>query len=311
MHPVFNGMNILFVSKDLYQKAIKCISNRNILDEPDESCHTANELRLELLEGMTESMRWSGFSADKFDLNQSVIADDRYDLLKSASIHGLKTVWINPKGELAPELIPVQDWDFQYLDELKEISTSVCIPTRSQCLTWWDEWNLPENVRQHSLTVSHAAYTLAVWMRNKGIAVNPILTHRGGMLHDLDKIKTLNSTGNHGQIAAVFLEQQGFPMVGEIVREHIMSTILDPDADKRSWEVKLVYFCDKLAEGDQLVPFNQRLSALFERYPHYRSTMQQAEQPVWELIERIYSILSIPNHEELLTLLKKSKAKVQ
>ncbi len=210
----------------------------------------------------------------------------------------------NPDRVIAPELCPVQDWDIQYFDELKGISSSAHIPTLAQCLTWWDEWKLPKNVRQHSLTVSHAAYTLAVWMRKKGIHVNPIQTYRGGMLHDLDKIKTLHSSGTHGQIAAAFLDRNGFPEVAEIVREHIMSTILNPGADERRWEVKLVYFCDKLTEGDQLVPFNQRLSALFERYPHYRRIMQQAEGPVWALSERICSILSIPNHESLIAILK-------
>jgi len=136
------------------------------------------------------------------------------------------------------------------------------------------------------------------------LEIDPILTHRGGLLHDLDKIETLRLSGAHGKKAAAFIEKKGYPEAAVIVREHIMSTILNPNADNRSWEVKLVFFCDKLAEGDQLVPFNQRLTALYERYPGYRNIMQQAEGPIWQMSDQICSILSIPNHESLIAMLK-------
>ena len=98
-----------------------------------------------------------------------------------------------------------------------------------------------------------------------------------------------------------FLEDQGYPALAEIVREHIMSTILHPKGDERPWEVKLVYYCDKLVEDEALVPFDKRLSALFSRYPQYRETMGRAAGPVRQLGDQICAILSIPGHEKLIS----------
>ena len=82
-------------------------------------------------------------------------------------------------------------------------------------------------MRRHSFTVSGAAYKLAVMMRNRGIIVNPILAHRGGLLHDLDKIRTLHLKGAHGKMAAAFFEEKGYLTIAEIVREHVH----DPESE--------------------------------------------------------------------------------
>ena len=67
---------------------------------------------------------------------------------------------------------------------------------------------------------------------------------------------------SHGQVGASFIEAQGYPEIAEIVRGHILHTILDPKSDDRPWEVKLVYFCDKLTEGDRIVTLEERFTAL-------------------------------------------------
>jgi putative nucleotidyltransferase with HDIG domain len=232
---------------------------------------------------------------------QAVFLDGRYDTVKAAAAHGWRTAWLNPEGAFAPEELPVQDVDLLDLACLPKIGPALeNKPSLVECLDWWAAWDLPENVRRHSKTVAQSAYHLAVMLRNKGVQVDPILTQRGGLLHDIDKISTLQQTGAHGQAGADFLEAQGYPALAEIVREHIMSSILHPKADQLAWEVKLVYFCDKLVEGDQLVTFDQRLDALSERYPHYRETMERAAAHVWALGDQICSILSISDHEKLI-----------
>ena len=298
-------VEILFISEDLYQKAIRELSGQQGSEKLFRSRNLPGNLHLKLLDGKRGEISWADLQADGSS-NHTLITflSDCYSDLKIVSAQGVKTIWYNPRGEMAPETMPVQDLDIRHFDKLILASSSLHIPTLAQCLTWWDEWDVPENVKKHSITVSQAAYTLAVMMRNKGMTINSILTHRGGLLHDLDKIETLRLSGAHGKKAAAFIEEKGYPEVAVIIREHIMSTILNPNADNRSWEVKLVYFCDKLAEGDQLVPFNQRLSALYERYPGYRNIMQQAEDPIWRMSDQICSILSIPNHESLIAMLK-------
>jgi putative hydrolase of the HAD superfamily len=230
--------------------------------------------------------------------------DDRYAVLSSTLPSKAKKIWFNPEGKLAPEVDPAHDAEIRDLDEIPKLPELLNKPSLAQCLAWWEDWSLPENVRRHARVVSRIAYTLAVMMRNQGIEVDPILAHRGGLLHDLDKITTLHKTGKHGQEGADFLEEKGFPALAEIVREHLMHTILQPHADHRRWEVKLVYFSDKLVEGDQIVPFDQRLEALLARYPYYSDAMLRAKNPIMRLSNQICSILSVPGHEALVEMLK-------
>lgn len=280
----------------LYSLASQAITRGEISQPLPTSVHSAKGLTLRLIENLDR------ISAGDTD----ILLDTRYDALQDAAESGWRTIWFNPTSTLAPEVLPIQDADLLDAAQLPEAVQGLQEkPTLAQCLAWWEDWALPENVRRHSITVSRSAYALAVGIRQKGIALDPILTHRGGLLHDIDKIQTLKLAGAHGQKGADFLEGEGYPALAEIVREHIMSTILEPGADDRRWEVKLVYFCDKLVEGDQLVPFDRRLAALYQRYPHYQETMARSANPVWKLNEQICSILSIPNHENLISTLSK------
>ena len=236
--------------------------------------------------------------------------DDDYTSLIPYSELALKTIWLNREGEISPDTVPIHDAEVRDLQELLNFEPLFKGPSLRQCLDWWDAWSVPENVRMHSKTVAWGAYVLAVMLRNRGISVDPILTHRGGLLHDIDKIKTLQVSGAHGQRGAAFLEEVGYLEVAQIVREHIMSTILNPQADDRPWEVKLVFFCDKLVEGDRIVPFNQRLDKLMARYPQYRDTMRLAEEPIWALSDQVCSRLGIASHEVMTTMLKDLKMKL-
>jgi len=228
-----------------------------------------------------------------------------YEALVPFSQAGWRTIFYNPDGLIAPVRLPLQDADIVSLDALDQTLSLLAKPSLQQCIAWWEAWDLPENIRQHSITVAWAAYTLAVLMRNQGVALDPMLAQRAGLVHDLDKIKTLKLGDAHGREGAAFLAQQGYPELAGIVREHIMHSVLTENPDTRGWEDRLVFFCDKLVEGDRIVSFKQRLAALMQRYPDYRETMARAEAQIWRLNDRICSILSIPDHEILISTLLK------
>ena len=253
-------------------------------------CHTSSGCR-------TPSK--AGLNSD----NLCYAVEENYEKLLDWDGASYRTIWINRNNTIPATEFPSHDYELERISQLEEIHHIGQSPSLSQCLNWWKEWDLPANVQRHVIKVAWAAYALAVMLRDKGINVNPILTHRGGLLHDLDKIKTLKLVNSHGNIGASFLVSQGFPAVAEIVRGHILHTILDPASDSRPWEVKLVYFCDKLAEGDRIVPLEERFSALGKRYPEYMKKMSRAKVHVWGLNNEICSILSIPDNDHLVLLL--------
>lgn len=232
------------------------------------------------------------------------LLEDDYGKLKAWQGAACNKIWLDRTGEIPPSEMPRHDLEITRVEQLEGIRKGEQHPSIDQCISWWNEWGLPLNVQRHATKVAWAAYILARMLRIAGEHVDPILTHRGGLLHDLDKIRTLREVNRHGQMSAEFLEEQGYPEVAEIVRGHILHTILEPSADERSWEVKLVYFCDKLTEGDQIVTLGERFNALGDRYPAYMKKMSRAKAHVQALNDRICSIVSIPDNQHLVSMLK-------
>lgn len=253
---------------------------------------------------MNNNPKASGLQSNH-DQEAHVYFDARYAQIKAFASQGWRTIWYNPVSSPAPDPMPVHDGEVIGLGELSQIPVLLDKPTLSTCYGWLDAWKVPENIRRHSQLVAWMAYAMGVLLRKAGIDLDPILAHRGGLLHDLDKLQTLNSAEPHGHLSAAFLQAQGYPHLAAILREHIMGAGLQAEERHRSWEIKLVFFCDKLAEEDRIVPLNVRLQALKQRYPAFQSIMNAAEPYIWQLNDQICSILSIPGHEKLINQLVK------
>ncbi len=230
--------------------------------------------------------------------------DDDYDRLLAWQRQSAKTIWLNPENELSPLAEPIHDADLMGFAGLgDDLDRQLHHPTVAQCEAWWEAWELPENIRHHVRQVAWAAYVLAVMLRRAGIRVDPILAHRGGLVHDLDKIKTLSKGYQHGRVGGDFFEKEGYPDLADIVRGHNLDTILQPGAEDRSWEINLVFFCDKLVEGDRIVSLDERFSALDQRYPEFMQRMAPTQERVMAMSDRICERLSLSGHEQLIQML--------
>ncbi len=186
------------------------------------------------------------------------------------------------------------------VNDIHQIPGLLDKPALDTCQAWLDSWRVPERIRRHAQLVAWMAYVTAVMLRNQGVDLDPILAYRGGLLHDLDKLHTLESSQPHGDLGADFVLEQGYPRLAEVIREHVMRPGYHVRAHHQTWESKLVFFCDKLAEEDRIVPFNVRLEALKQRYPEYAGLMNSVEPQVWALNDEICSILSMSSHEKLI-----------
>ena len=296
-------VKIILESEELYQDFYLALSDKSEDTIPG-SFSFDHHIRVQWIDRVNgESSKVEKDHQD--DGRVTAFLDDHYRALKDYKGSGIKSIWYNPGNEVVDDPMPLQDVDISDFEVLKDARRLLHKPSLEQSLAWLEEWEVPENIRRHSKVVARSAYVLAVRMREKGIAIDPILAHRAGLLHDIDKIETLDQSYRHGSMGADFLVEHGYPEIGKIVRDHIMSTIVHPDAQSRTWENKLVFFCDKLVEGDELVPFNQRLEALKGRYPYFVEKMAQAEPYIWDLSDQICDVLGIGSHEGLIEMLKK------
>ncbi len=226
---------------------------------------------------------------------------DQYKVLRVCAAQGYRTVWYNLLMDFAPGKVPIHDGEVTSFEELRDIPALLAKPTLTTCTQWLDTWQVPDNIRRHVSLVAWMAYVLGVLLRRAGVKLDPILAHRGGLLHDLDKLHTLDPSKPHGVLGAAFVRNQGHADLADIISGHVMRA--DLTDEQLSWENKLVFFCDKLTEQDRIVPFDVRLGALKARYPQFEGVMRRAEPYIWDLNDQICSILSISEHRSLIKLL--------
>jgi len=300
---MMNELKMYLTSPKLFDRVCKYLNGGSSSEDLPETFSYDDKFQFNLVKYplFQEEMRHFDRGNPNTD---SVYVDESYLNCRDFSQRHLKTIWFNPEGNIAKDDFPRHDGEIQDISEIININSLLEKPSLGQCLAWLDEWDVPDNVRAHSAVVANSAYVLAVLMRNRGILVDPVLTHRGGLLHDIDKIATLKMDGAHGRMGAEFLDAQGYPRLAEILREHIMTRVMRPEARDWGWEVKLVFFCDKLVEGDGIVPFDQRLDALKIRYPYYVEKMESAESAIWDMSDEICEILDITSHAGLVELLR-------
>ncbi len=214
--------------------------------------------------------------------DRAVVAED-YRWIEWAKGRGFRAIWYSPEFELPPTLHPLHDREIRRSEELGR-PPEFSHPDIEECLSILRAHGVPDNVRRHSAVVAAVAYFLALRLASAGVELDPILVHRGGLLHDLDKISTLNSDIPHGEEAAAWLRELGYPELAEIARRHI----LRPGIAPRTWEEKVVFLADKLVEQERLVGLSARLSALKERYPQFHREIDASEPFIRGLAGEIF-----------------------
>jgi uncharacterized protein len=140
------------------------------------------------------------------------------------------------------------------------------IPSRKRCMEVLDEVGMPEKIRAHSLQVNGVAMFLARKIMDRGIPVDPGLVDSASLLHDIDKhiLLSKGTQKGHGELGAEMLIEMGFQELAPAVRRHVLCNILH-DAPG-SWEEKIVHYADMRVVKDRVVPLEQRLEYIRNRY---------------------------------------------
>ncbi len=227
-----------------------------------------------------------------------VLVSTDYGWIRWAKERGFRAVWANFEGERCSEIHPLHDLEIRQPEDLKK-PWKFELPDLEESLGILRDHGVPQNVVEHSAVVAAVGFFLAERLREKGVPLDPLLVHRGGLLHDLDKIWSLKEGNDHGERAAEILEKLGYPELGEIAKRHV----LRPERFPRTWEEKLVFLADKLVEGKEVVGLRRRLSALLRRYPGFRKEIQAGASFISSLQNEVLSLLGM-SEAELLAELK-------
>ncbi len=216
---------------------------------------------------------------------EAVMVGDGYSAdIVGAKAAGLRAVWFNPAGSLCPLVHPTHDAEIRALAEVVRVLEGPFLPDITEALLILREHAVPGNVVRHSLAVAAVAHWIALRLRERGAKVDPLLVHRGGLLHDLDKVSSERPT-DHGTETGRILRGSGWPALARIAERHVLGT------PPETWEEKLVHYADKIVEGDRVVGLVPRLAALSRRYPPERERIAAALPPLRSLEEEITAAL--------------------
>jgi putative nucleotidyltransferase with HDIG domain len=138
--------------------------------------------------------------------------------------------------------------------------------SKEECLALLKKQAGSELIEKHSIAVARLAVFLAKKLVERGIIVDVGLVEKAALLHDIDKLQTLDGR-EHGKKSAMILKQNGLSKIARIVEKHNLDRVLKGgDEGLASWEEKLVYYADKRANLDKIVTLDERFEYLFERY---------------------------------------------
>ncbi|MBU1567631.1 MAG: HD domain-containing protein [Proteobacteria bacterium] len=129
-----------------------------------------------------------------------------------------------------------------------------------------------DNIRAHSVLVARIAGALVDSLARTGKCPGPLPdrqeTIAGALLHDIAKTLCIKTGCHHAEIGRQICVELGYPELGEIVAEHVVLHQFNADLYQQGifGAKEMVFYADKRALHDQVVPLASRLEYLVERY---------------------------------------------
>ena len=168
------------------------------------------------------------------------------------------------------------------------------VPCKDECFLLLERYEVPDHVIEHSRRVHAVALYLCRMLNGHGERLDEAKVQAGSLLHDIAKMKTMGTGGNHAREGARMVWELGFPEVAEIVRQHV---VLDVGPDHgRITEAEVVHYADKRVKHTTIVPLVERFEDLKKRYgkgSEALAWLEDLERQSLSLEERIFQKISI------------------
>lgn len=160
------------------------------------------------------------------------------------------------------------------------------IPDTAECRSILDNCLAPdEPVRAHLEKATEVAVSLTEAVNKQAGTDNQLnldLTRAAALLHDICR-----KDPDHAAAGARFLKDLGFPGVAEIVGRHMDLGDMGPGLS----EAQVVYFADKICDGDTLVPdIDVRFALKMETDPQARDQIKKRHEDTRNIQTRIEAI---------------------
>ena len=148
------------------------------------------------------------------------------------------------------------------------------LPTKEECLNLLNQHEVPDHVQAHSCCVALIASTIAQELSKKGFPINKDLVLAASLLHDIAKIKCLNSKEDHCEQGAKIVSKLGYPEIGDIIRQHVK---LDKICMTTNLPAMITNYADKRVKHTQIVTLQERFDDIKNRYVKNANDLKRIE----------------------------------
>ena len=169
------------------------------------------------------------------------------------------------------------------------------IPSREECFSYWDRYQMLPQIRDHSLLVAVVALQIAEMARSKGCSVSRRLVEAAALLHDLAKTYTIRYGGNHSQLGGAWVvDLTGNLAVAQAVIHHVHWPG-EINLQKHLLPL-LILYADKRIKHDRIVSIEDRFEDLFVRYginDHRIKMMQRSLEQTQAIENKLSQVLEV------------------
>jgi len=193
------------------------------------------------------------------------------------------------------------------------------LPTEKQCLNYFTEYKVPDNIFKHCCKVREVAIFLARQLQGKGVPVNVEFVSCLAYFHDLCKMITIKEFGaNEFHKDAVVTEEQARfwkemqkkyqnyyegEMAHELFKDKYpelalaLRDVSSPRNLEPTWEELVVHYADWRVLREKVVLLSERLAYLRTRYPRSDEAWQSYEQLIKAQEQKLFFNLSFAPDE--------------
>jgi putative nucleotidyltransferase with HDIG domain len=168
------------------------------------------------------------------------------------------------------------------------------IPSKTECFKLMCDMKMMDHIVLHSMQVCRVATYITDHLVDRHNHLNAKMIRSAALLHDITKTRSFDTGEDHALTGGQFLSDQGYPEVGDLVRQHV---VLDEyNATKIPAEADILNYADKRVLHDEIVDLDRRLDYILERYAKKAEDRERITL-LWEktkqLENRIFSELPI------------------
>ncbi|MFZ0447642.1 MAG: HD domain-containing protein [Desulfatiglandaceae bacterium] len=163
------------------------------------------------------------------------------------------------------------------------------VPSIKTCFRLMAEYEMLDNIREHSIVVAKIAALLARGLQKAGESVELKKVIAAALMHDIAKTSCLKNGKDHAEEGRKICLQNNLEEIAPIVAEHvILKTYL---IDGRFSEKEIVYYADKRVNHHSVVSLEERLRYIIERYGGKGNGRREAIERNFALCKKIEAAL--------------------